>query len=79
MVEDETTEIFRRKKAREMRTPRKGQKGAQLMGRGGVAQNRQEVHVTYWSTITVWMYFDADTLNHPSNTNTQFHREFRVS
>jgi hypothetical protein len=62
MVEDETTEIFRRKRRRERRTPRKSQKGTKTNGKMGVAQNRQEAHSTYRSTVIVWTYFDADTL-----------------
>jgi len=36
MVEDETTEICRKKKVRVRRTPRKSQKGTKLMGQEGL-------------------------------------------
>jgi len=67
MVEDETTEIFRRKNVREKGASKEKPERGKANGTRLVAQNRQEVQGTYRSTIIVW----TQTLeNRPSNTNT---------
>jgi hypothetical protein len=62
MVEDETTEIFTRKKVRERKNSKKKRERGEANGTKWVAQNRQEVQGTYRSTIIVWTYIDAHSL-----------------
>jgi len=54
MVEDETTEIFRRKNVREKGNSKEKPERGKANGTSWVAQNRQEVQGTYRSNIIVW-------------------------